>query len=265
MPPVITLTTDFGLADPFVGIMKGVILNILPSARLVDVTHQIEPQNILQAALVLKAAHAYFPKNTVHLVVVDPGVGGERRPIAVKTGTAVFVAPDNGILTSVLCRRAQAYELTNKKYFLKNPSSTFHGRDIFAPASAWIARGTPLSKLGRKITDPETLELARPVLKQGIISGEVIYIDRFGNLTTNITQDLLNSTLPQADSFSVKLGGKQVSGLVSSYSRCKRGTLGCLINSWDHLEIFRREASAAEMLKARVGQKVTVVKVKSKK
>ncbi|MFQ5445271.1 MAG: SAM-dependent chlorinase/fluorinase [Nitrospinales bacterium] len=128
MPAIITLTTDFGLEDPFVGIMKGVILNLVPTAQLVDITHQIEPQNIMQAALALEASHPYFPKNTLHLVVVDPGVGSERRPIAVKTKTATFVGPDNGVLTPAINPSSRIYELHNKEYFLSEISFTFHGR-----------------------------------------------------------------------------------------------------------------------------------------
>ena len=159
MPPVITITTDFGLDDPFVGILKGVILNCLPNASIVDITHQVEPQNIKQAALILNSAYPFFPKNTVHLVVVDPGVGGSRRPIAAKSGSYTFVGPDNGVFTSVLKPGARVYELTQTRYFLKNISSTFHGRDIFAPATAWIAKGTPLSKMGRRIKDPKTIRV----------------------------------------------------------------------------------------------------------
>ncbi len=136
MSPILTLTTDFGLEDPFVGILKGVILSIARSAQIIDITHGIEPQNITQAALALDAARPYFPKDTVHLVVVDPGVGSERRAIAVKNKTATFVGPDNGVLTSAISSSSRIYELNNKKYFLPEVSFTFHGRDVFAPAAA---------------------------------------------------------------------------------------------------------------------------------
>ncbi len=258
MPAVITLTTDFGLEDPFVGIMKGVILNVCPAARLIDITHQIEPQNILQAAWVLKAAHTYFPKNSVHLVVVDPGVGSERRPIAVKTRSAFFVAPDNGVLTPVLDKSAAIYELTKQKYFLKDISSTFHGRDVFAPAAAWIAKGTALSKMGSKITDPQTLTLPQPELKKNGITGEIIYSDRFGNLTTNIPADLVHSFSQRVDNMTIQVGKTRIKGLVSSYSQGKPGELGCLINSWGNLEIFCRESNAAKKLKVAAGKKIIV-------
>jgi len=258
MRAVITLTTDFGLLDPFVGIMKGVILNIAPSAQIIDITHGIEPQNIVQAALALESAHAYFPKNTVHLVVVDPGVGGDRRPIAVKTKSATFVGPDNGVLTPLIDSSARVYELTHTKYFLDSPSSTFHGRDVFAPISAWIAKGTPLSKMGLKISDPRILELPQPTIHKGTITGEIIYIDRFGNLISNISSELLRETQP--DSLTLKIGKKRIHGLVSHYSQCKPGDVGTLINSWGKLEIFCRDGNAAKKLKYRVGTSLTIKK-----
>lgn len=258
MRAVITLTTDFGLTDPFVGIMKGVILNLLPNARIIDITHQIEPQNIRQAALTLESAHSYFPKNTVHLVVVDPGVGSERRPIAVKTKSAVFVGPDNGVLTPAIEPASRVYELTKSKYFLDSPSSTFHGRDVFAPASAWIAKGTSLSQMGRKISDPHILEFPQPKTDKSTITGEIIAIDRFGNLISNISEDLFLEI--QTDSMSLKIGGKHIRGLKSHYSQCKSGDVGCLINSWGKLEIFCREGNAANKLKCRVGTSLTIKK-----
>lgn len=258
MRAVITLTTDFGLDDPFVGIMKGVILNLAPSVRIIDITHGIEPQNILQAALALESAHAYFPKNTVHLVVVDPGVGSERRPIAVKTKSATFVGPDNGVLTPVIETSSRVYELTDTKFFLDSQSSTFHGRDVFAPASAWIAMGIPLSQMGRKINNPRTLELPQPKIHESTITGEIIAIDRFGNLISNIPKGLLPET--QTDSMSLQIGKRRICGLMSHYSQCKPGEVGCLINSWDKLEIFCRDGNAAKKLKCRVGISLTIKK-----
>ena len=258
MPPVITITTDFGLDDPFIGILKGVILNCLPNASIVDITHQVEPQNIKQAALILNSAYLFFPKNTVHLVVVDPGVGGSRRPIAAKSGSYTFVGPDNGVFTSVLKPGARVYELTQTRYFLKNISSTFHGRDIFAPATAWIAKGTPLSKMGRRIKDPKTIRIPKPVFKKGTLKGEIIHVDRFGNLITNLPADLLQETFKTRNRLKVKIGLKILGGPVDSYSKCRPGEVGSLINSWDHLEIFCREDNASKTLKAYVGTNVTV-------
>lgn len=258
MRAVITLTTDFGLTDPFVGIMKGVILNLAPSARIIDITHGIEPQNILQAALVLESTHAYFPKNTIHLVVVDPGVGSDRRPIAVKTKSAIFVGPDNGVLSSVMAPSSRVFELTNKKYFLDSPSSTFHGRDVFAPASAWIAKGIPLSKMGRKINDPHILKLPQPEVKRNVIAGEIIHIDRFGNCISNISSELLNTTFQLNDSLTLKIGKTRIHDFASHYSQFNPGDIGCLINSWGKVEIFCRDGNAAKKLKCRVGTIVTI-------
>jgi len=260
MRAVITLITDFGLEDPFVGIMKGVILNLEPSARIIDITHGIEPQNILQAALALESAHSYFPKNTVHLVVVDPGVGSERRPIAVKTKSATFIGPDNGVLTPALKTSSRVYELTKSKYFLDSPSFTFHGRDVFAPASAWISKGTPLSKMGRKISDPYILQLPQPEVKKNAITGEIITVDRFGNCIFNISSELLNATFRLNDSLTLKIGKTRIQDFASHYSQCKPGEVGCLINSWGKLEIFCRDGNAEKKLNCRVGTSLTIKK-----
>jgi S-adenosylmethionine hydrolase len=257
MRAVITLTTDFGLTDPFVGTMKGVILNITPNAQVIDITHAIEPQNIRQAALVLESAHSYFPKNTVHLVVVDPGVGSARRPIAVKTKSAVFVGPDNGVLTSVIDSASKVYELTKSNYFLKSPSSTFHGRDVFAPASAWIAKGTPLSKIGKKICDPHIVEFLQPKVHENTIIGEIIYIDRFGNCISNISGEFLRAL--KTESLTLHIGKRRIQGVTTHYSQLKSKEIGCLMNSWDRLEIFCRDDNAQNKLKCRVG---TTIKIK---
>jgi S-adenosyl-L-methionine hydrolase (adenosine-forming) len=260
MPSLITLTTDFGTEDPFVGIMKGVILNIAPRAQIVDITHEIDPQNITQAALELEAVHPYFPKNTVHLVVVDPGVGGERRAIAVKNKTATFVGPDNGVLTPVIDSDSRIYELTNKKYFLPKISFTFHGRDVFAPAAAWIAKGTTLSKMGRKITDPKILEFPQPEVKKNAITGEIIHIDRFGNCISNISSDLLNATFQLNAALTLKLGRTRIPDFSSHYSQLKQGDIGCLINSCGKVEIFCRDGNAASKLKCRKGTSLIIKK-----
>lgn len=260
MPRIITLTTDFGTDDPFVGIMKGVILNIAPSVDLVDLTHQIEPQNVVQAAQVLSAATPYFPKKTIHLVVVDPDVGGNRRPLALKAGSQIFVGPDNGVFTSVMESKTRCYELTRKKYFLKPISTTFHGRDVFAPVAAWIARGTPLTSLGRKILDPTALNLPQPRFIDDSLSGEVVHQDRFGNLTTNISASLLNHHFGKNPKLVIKIGGKRILGLADHYSQIKPEGLGAIINSWDALEIFCREDDAAQRLNQGPGDRILVIK-----
>ncbi len=255
---IITLTTDFGLDDPFVGILKGIILGIAPEARLVDISHAVEPGNVLQAAHVLEAAHPWFPEGTVHCVVVDPGVGSERRALAVKSGGAFFVAPDNGVLTPVLGPRSRVVALGNRKYFLKKVSATFHGRDVFAPVAAWIARGTSLAQMGKKISDPVTLTLPLAEKTQTGLRGEIVHIDRFGNLMSNLKGDALGNSPQDIEKYKVLLSEREIAGPFPNYAACKKGEPGWLINSWDAVEIFCRETSAAKKLKAKVGTRVTL-------
>jgi S-adenosylmethionine hydrolase len=259
MPAIITLTTDFGTDDPFVGIMKGVILSIHPKTEIIDLTHGIEPQNILQAALVLKTAAPYFPKKTVHVAVVDPGVGGPRRPLAIKSGSHTFVGPDNGIFTAMLNSKSRCIELTQNKYFLKTVSATFHARDIFAPVAAWIAKGTPLKSLGRPVKDPKTLGLPQPAWNGTALAGEVIYIDRFGNATTNISREMLSRHCPHFRKLTVKLGRTVIRRLATHYSEVSPDKAGAIINSWDALEIFKREGHAARSLKLTLGRKIQII------
>ncbi len=277
MRPVITLTTDFGLDDPFVGIMKGVILNIVPDAQIVDITHNIEPQNITQAALILNATYPWFPRKTIHVVVVDPGVGGGekstgkapsknaggpgpviRRAMVVQSKFQTFVGPDNGVLAPALHSDSRVYEITNKKYFLKNVSNTFHGRDVFAPCAGWIASGVQHSKMGPRVLKPVRQDFSQPQLKGATLHGEIIHIDHFGNLTTNISAELIHETFISSDTIKVQIGRHRINGLVSGYYQMKSGQPGAVINSWNYLEIFYREDSAKKKLKARIGQSVTL-------
>jgi S-adenosyl-L-methionine hydrolase (adenosine-forming) len=281
MRPVITLTTDFGLDDPFVGIMKGVILNIAPDAQIIDITHNIEPQNITQAALILNAAYPWFPRKTIHVVVVDPGVGGGfltpekntgktsskktgdpglviRRAMLVQSKYQTFIGPDNGVLTPVLHPNSKAYEITNKKYFLKNVSNTFHGRDVFAPCAAWIANGIQHSKVGPRMLKPVLHDIPQPRSIGATLNGEIIHIDHFGNLTTNISAELIRETFTSSDTIKIQIGKHRIDGLVTGYYQMKPGQPGAVINSWNHLEIFCREDSAKKKLKARTGQSVTL-------
>jgi len=273
MRPVITLTTDFGLDDPFVGIMKGVILNIAPDAQIVDITHNVEPQNIAQAALILNATYPWFPRKTVHVVVVDPGVGGTaktsskkkggpgpviRRAMVVQSKFQTFIGPDNGVLTSALYSDSKAYEITSKKYILENVSNTFHGRDVFAPCAGWIASGITHSKMGPRVLKPVLMDFPQPQLKGATLQGEIIYSDRFGNLTTNISAELINETFLSSDTIKIQVGKQRIEGFVTGYYQMKSGQPGAIINSWNQLEIFYREDSAQKKLKARVGQAVSL-------
>ncbi|HIE80160.1 MAG TPA: hypothetical protein EYQ03_05825 [Nitrospinaceae bacterium] len=271
MRPVITLTTDFGLDDPFVGIMKGVILNIVPDAQIIDITHNIEPQNITQAALILNATYPWFPRKTVHVVVVDPGVGSVlkakgktkktagpiiRRAMVVQSKFQTFIGPDNGVLTLGIQPDSRVYEITNKKYFLKNVSNTFHGRDVFAPCAGWIASGIAHAKMGPRVLKPVRLDFPQPLLKETSLHGEIIHIDHFGNLTTNISAELIHETFPPSATINVQIGKHRIEGLVTGYYQMKFGQPGAIINSWNQLEIFYREDNARKKLKARVGQSV---------
>ena len=271
MRPVITLTTDFGLDDPFVGIMKGVILNIVPDAQIIDITHNIEPQNITQAALILNATYPWFPRKTVNVVVVDPGVGSVlkakgktkktagpiiRRAMVVQSKFQTFIGPDNGVLTLGIQPDSRVYEITNKKYFLKNVSNTFHGRDVFAPCAGWIASGIAHAKMGPRVLKPVRLDFPQPLLKETSLHGEIIHIDHFGNLTTNISAELIHETFPPSATINVQIGKHRIEGLVTGYYQMKDNQPGAIINTWNQLEIFYREDNARKKLKARVGQSV---------
>lgn len=192
---IITLATDFGTRDGFVGIMKGVILSVAPQARIVDVGHWIRPQDVLEGQFLLIRAVPYFPRGTIHVAVIDPDVGTSRRAIIVETDNALFVGPDNGIFTPWLAG-ARVYQLTDEKYFLRHPSATFHGRDIFAPVAAHLANGVSPAEFGEIIKDPVTLEIPKPKIKAGVIRGEIIHIDYFGNIITNIPASALEPFLP---------------------------------------------------------------------
>ncbi|MBI4328508.1 MAG: SAM-dependent chlorinase/fluorinase [Chloroflexi bacterium] len=260
--PVVTLLTDFGLEDTYVGAMKGVILSLCPDAQLIDLSHQVPPQDVRKGALLLASAFTFFPAGTVHLAVVDPGVGTERRPIAMQGGGYYFVAPDNGLLTLVLDHldpegaasgraverslspAVRAVHLTESRFWRQPLSGTFHGRDLFGPVAAHLANGVPLEHLGRPVSTLRVLSLPRPQRQHdGSIAGCVLDVDRFGNLTTNIRGD----DLPSAD-IEVEIAGRRISRLSRSYA----GGAGLLatINSGGYLEIAVTNGSAAQELGA---------------
>ena len=247
--PVITLSTDFGWDDPYVGIMKGVILGINPRATLVDITHGLSAHRLLEATFKLTTAAAYFPHGTIHLAVVDPGVGGVRRPIMIKTREYYWIGPDNGLFTRILQAFPdfRVFHLTNPKYFLKPVSHTFHGRDLFAPAAAHLSRGISLASLGNPISDPVLLDLPEPVVKKNSLTGRVLYADRFGNLITNLRRELVKpySNLPD---LIIRIGSHRLQGLQESYAQVKPGEPLALVGSNDYLEIACNLGSAAEMM-----------------
>lgn len=249
----ITLTTDFGDHDPYVGIMKGVILGVAPEARLVDLTHHIPPQNIEVAAFTLESARAYFPQGTVHLAVVDPGVGSNRRPIVVGTGRESYVGPDNGLFSFALALPdAAAWALDRPEFWLPQVSRTFHGRDIFAPIAARLALGVPPSELGSLIHDP--VRLPRREAERagnGEITGYVIHADRFGNLITNIPGAWLTG-----HEWRCEIAGHVITGPSGAYADAPVGGLLLLVSSNGTAEIAAREANAAERLRAGSGTRV---------
>ncbi|MBI5582354.1 MAG: SAM-dependent chlorinase/fluorinase [Deltaproteobacteria bacterium] len=247
--PVITLSTDFGRDDPYVGIMKGVILGINPRATLVDITHGFSPDRLQEAAWKLSTIIDYFPKGTIHLAVVDPGVGGARRPITVKTKTHCWVGPDNGLFSQILRAepRAQVFHLTNDRYFLKPVSATFHGRDIFAPVAAHLSRGLSLPALGKRISDPVLLDLPEPLFEKKALRGQVLYADRFGNLITNLSRELLEQYFP-GKKITVRIGRRVIQGIQENYAQAEPGRLLALFGSSGFLEIACNLGSAAELL-----------------
>ena len=249
---IVTLTTDFGTEDSYVGAMKGVVLTLAPLARIVDITHDIPPQLIERGAIALAEAAPYFPDGTVHVGVVDPGVGTERRPIAIATSRAFFVGPDNGLLSlaaSPVGESVRVYELTNERFRLPNASTTFHGRDIFAPAAAHLAAGGAIEELGETRREFATLILQEPERREREIAGRVIYADRFGNLVTNI---LSRDVGPNGRA---ELGRIALGPIATTYGVVQSGHPVAVFGSNGRIEIAVRDGSAVE----RFGDSVAVV------
>ncbi|HML22818.1 MAG TPA: SAM-dependent chlorinase/fluorinase [Aggregatilinea sp.] len=275
--PLIAILTDFGLSDAYVGTMKGVALSICPSAHLVDITHAIQPQNVRQAAYVLMTAYRHFPAHTVFLIVVDPGVGTAREPIAVATDHGIYVAPNNGVLSYVLplLNVQHAVILQNDAYYHTSRSATFHGRDIFSPGAAYLASGVPITEFGPTV--PELVELPDPTLTVGSeqITGEVIHIDHFGNVITSIGQ--LQWTAPETLELAPQFGadrdavcavdaarsritvrGRTLDRIHRTYGAVDPGTMTVLVGSSGQLEIGVNQGSAAQQLNAKLGDIVTL-------
>lgn len=250
--PIISLLTDFGQSDGYIGAMQGVILKICPSATITHVSHDIPPQDIQAGAFVLYQSFGYYPPYAVHCVVVDPGVGGERRAIAVRTSHGVLVGPDNGVFSLALSMTTvvEAVELTNPRYQLPFASTTFHGRDIFAPAAAHLAASVPLTELGEPVTDLKQMDFGK-----GLKTGQcrVIHIDHFGNIVLDITAKDIND--PEQVSF--KVGDKVISSLSRTFADVPEGELLAYVGSTrDHVEIAVRNGSAARTLELRQGDVV---------
>jgi S-adenosylmethionine hydrolase len=249
MRPVIALLSDFGTRDHYAGTMKGVILGICPEATLVDITHDVPAHDVLEGALQLAASYKYFPAGTVFLAVVDPGVGSARRGIAVEAGDYRFVAPDNGVLTMVLRETAprRVVELTERRFARPTVTRTFEGRDRFAPAAAWLAKGTQLSAFGRAVPEYHRLEIPAVETSADALRGQVLTVDRFGNLVTNLDRRTFDAFAKQAP-IQILAAGTPVARLVSTYSEIAVGEVCALFGSSDHLELAAHAASAAEHL-----------------
>ena len=258
---IITLLTDFGQQDYFVGAMKGVILSINPDARIVDISHEIPPRDIDAAAFNLLSCYEDFPAQTVHAAVVDPGVGSDRRGIAIECAGQFFVGPDNGLF-SWICEREKdwmAVHLTNRRFFRQPVSRTFHGRDIFAPFVAHLSNGTALSEFGEPVRDIVKLDsLAPKTINGNTIEGRIIHIDRFGNCVTNFSAEHLSSRAT-ATSWKMLINDREIDSLRESFAEGKRNEIFCIVGSAGFLEISARNASAAELLGVRRGQKVQLI------
>lgn len=259
---LITLLTDFGDRDYFVGSMKGVILSINPQATIIDLSHHIAPHAVEEAAYVLKSCYASFPDGTVHVVVVDPGVGSLRRPLVVKTDRYFFLAPDNGLLSYIFDEEYQVEvrEITNKQFRLESRGTTFDGRDLFAPAAAWLTKNQPSSAFGPVIRDAQTFPISKPRWEAGALRGEIVYIDRFGNLISNITAANLKEleAVTKRSSPLIRMAGHLISGLLGSYSEGGPEKPSALINSNGYVEVFLKQADAARLLKIHRGEQITI-------
>ena len=263
--PVITFITDFGTQDEYAGIMKGVILSINPDAAIIDITHRIDAYDLIHAAYTVFSSYKYFPKGTVHVVVVDPGVGGDRAVVALEIDGHVFLAPDNGVLTLLLNERHvnTLVRVENPGFFLKPVSRTFHGRDIFAPVSAHISLGIALEKLGPLVdqTGLKKLSLPRPVISgSGELIGTIVSIDRFGNLITDIDTDIFEKfCISTSDKTpEIKIGKKKITGLSDNYESVSYQEPLMIIGSRGYLEIAVNRGSAKSCFKAEKGDSVCV-------
>jgi len=255
---LITLTTDFGYRDPFVGIMKGVIAGINPNARVIDLSHDIPPQDIMTGALMLRHSVPYFPRGTIHVAVIDPGVGSARLPLLIECDGNYFVGPDNGVLSLVLegQQPQRIIHLSNSTYHLPPVSATFHGRDIFAPVVAYLSLGVAAVAFGELVETFVRLDLPEVSRTARGLVGEILYVDRFGNLFTNICARDLRGLA--TEKLAISMGNVAIRGLASTYASVAAGEFVALINSWGLLEIALYKGSAEQRATAKVGDKVTI-------
>ena len=262
---IVTLMTDFGIKDGNIGVMKGVIWGICPQAQISDLSHMIGAQNVREASLILSRSAPYFPKGTVHVVVVDPGVGTARRPMAVQIGDWFYVGPDNGTIT-ILLERAEKegwpckfVQLDQTKYWLPNVSFVFHGRDIFSPVAAHLASGVSLSDLGTEFTDPVRLQLPQPQRIDNGWRGEIIHIDHFGNLASNIRVENLGNAIHYKDKIIVKLNDVEITGMVNTFGERAEGEVVALLGSTGNLIVSVVNGNAADTLSVKVGDGIEMI------
>jgi len=261
---IITLITDFGLRDPYVAMMKGVILSINPSARLIDISHQIRVGSILQGASIIRETFPFFPSGTVHIAVIDPGVGSDRRSIAIKSENQFFVGPDNGLFWPAINDKkgVKIIHLTESRYFLEHVTYTFHGREVFAPVAAYLSLGIDVEKMGPIVKDPVQLNLPKPKKREGTLYGQVIRMDNFGNLITNIHHTELEAFLESSQPI-IEVGNLFIKNLSQIYSDASEGEPLALINSSNFLEIAVNLGRASEYLGMDSGEIIgTQVKLK---
>jgi len=258
--PIITLTTDYGTNDHLVGTLKGVILKINPDVTIVDITHEVAPYDVLDGALAIASAYRYFPARTIHVVIVDPGVGTERRPLLVSGETQYFVAPDNGVLslvyeqeTALLVRHATA-----EHYFLQPVSKTFHGRDIFAPVAGWLSKGWQSASMGEEISDYKRFALPKPKAADGVTQGTVLRMDHFGNLLTNFRPDDMPDGALKSGTLKMQVNGKEVKRLVETFAQGEPGEPVALVGSSGFIEIAVNKGNAARVVGAGRGAAVVV-------
>jgi|SRR5215216_1495058 len=258
------MITDFGIKDGNVGVMKGVIWGICPTAQISDLSHMIQAQNIREAAYIFARSVPYYPKDSIHVVVVDPGVGTKRRPMAAKIGDWFYVGPDNGTITGLLERAEQQnwprefVELNKNKYWLPNVSFVFHGRDIFSPVAAHLANGVPLPELGTRLTDPVRLELPKPEKTKDGWRGQVIHIDHFGNISSNIRTENIGDAVDQKENIIVYINGIEIKGMVSTFGERPVGELIALLGSTGNLGIAVVNGNAAAKFGAKIGDEIIV-------
>ena len=261
--PIITLTTDFGNNDHFVGVMKGVILDIVPEAQIVDICHSVQAFDVLDGALTISQAYSYFPTRTIHLVIVDPGVGTARRPILASCDKYHFVAPDNGVLSLVYAReeRMHVRHITSEHYFLQPVSNTFHARDIFSPVAAYLAKEVDTLKFGEEIEDYVRFNAPKPkAADENRLRGVVLKVDRFGNLVTNITpQDAPVLFGAEATGFKIVVGSREITEIRNTYAEGAPGEVFGILGSMGFLEIAANRGAAAQLTGASKGNEVSII------